>query len=296
MAPVAARLPDLNALAADRRLFLAVLAAGLAGVLIGCRAGSPEAAPSAGGTPTDTATPTPSSTPTLPFPRASAEPLPPIPRAHPGTAETVFSAPHGPGSTQQVALTIDDGYSPETVAGYVDFAERTGIPITFNPNGCYRQVWEPHADRLRPLVEAGQVQIANHTYNHPDITGLGEGGIRTEIERNDEWIEKTFGTTARPWFRPPFGTHSGRTDAVAASVGYTRILMWEGSFGDSRLLTERVLLEQAQQWLTAGRIVLGHANHPTVTHLYDRLLQIIAHRKLEPVTLDTMFGTSRATG
>jgi hypothetical protein len=55
-------------------------------------------------------------------------------------------------------------------------------------------------------------------------------------------------------------------------------------------------MEQAQQWLTGGRVVLGHANHPTVTHLFNQLVALIQQRKLQPVTLDTMFGTSRATG
>lgn len=270
---------------------------GVAGALASCATRTAEPAASATKeSVTLPPSPPPPTEPPLAFPRQPPQPLPPIPQPHPGTSTTYTTSPHGPGSTQQVALTIDDGYDPETVAGYVEFAQRTGIPLTFSPNGIYKRVWEPHAAVLRPLVEAGQVQIGNHTYSHEDIRQLSDSGIRAELERNEEWIEKTFGITTRPWFRPPFGFHSERTDAVAAELGYTNILMWEGSFGDSRTLTQRVWLEQAQQWLTAGRIVLGHANHPTVTHLFDRMVTLIKHRNLEPVTLDTMFGTSRKTG
>ena len=293
---MAGRYPDLDALAADRRAFLTVLAAGLVGVLTGCRLpADPAGAPATVETPATSlpGSPTP---PPLAFPRAPARSLPPIPDARPGPAEIVHSSPGGPGSSSEVALTIDDGYSPETVAGYVAFAERTGIPITFSPNGTYRSIWEPHALRLRALIEADQVQIGNHTYSHLDMLPRGSGAVRADIERNEEWIEKTFGITARPWFRPPFGRHSPRTDAVAGELGYTRILMWEGSFGDARLLTPRVLMEQAREWLTGGRVVLGHANHPTVTHLFDQLVALIQQRGLVPVTVDTMFGTSRATG
>lgn len=226
-------------------------------------------------------------------PRAS---LPPIPKPRPGPAKLVFAAPGGPGSTTQVALTIDDGYDPETVAGYVAFAAHTRIPITFSPNGAYQHVWNAHAHQLRPLIEAGQVQIGNHTYTHLDLLTRTDGQISADIERNEGWIQRTFGTTSRPWFRPPFGRHSARTDAVAGELGFTRILMWEGSFGDSRLLTPQVLLGEARKWLTGGRIVLGHANHPTVIHLFDQLLGLIHQRRLDPVTLDTMFGTSRAVG
>lgn len=229
-------------------------------------------------------------------PRGPVRPLPPVPPPHPGPTRVIFSAPGGPGSTSQVALTIDDGYDPVTVARYVEFARLSGVPITFSPNGTYQRIWDQHATALRPLIEAGQVQIGNHTYTHRDMLRLPDAAIRADIERNEEWIERTFGITSRPWFRPPFGRHNARTDEVAGQLGYTRILMWEGSFGDSRLLTPTVLMQQARQWLTGGRIVLGHANHPTVTHLYGQLLALIHQRGLHPVTLDTMFGTSRATG
>jgi peptidoglycan/xylan/chitin deacetylase (PgdA/CDA1 family) len=222
--------------------------------------------------------------------------LPPIPVPHPGPAAVVFTAPGGPGNSPRVALTIDDGYDAETVAGYVAFAERTRLPITFSPNGAYRRIWEAHARQLRPLIQAGQVQIGNHTYTHLNLLTRTNGQIRDDVERNEEWIQRTFGITSRPWFRPPFGKHNARTDALLGELGFTKILMWEGSFGDSRLLTPEVLLGEARKWLTGGRIVLGHANHPTVTHLFDQLLALIHQRGLELVTLDAMFGTSRAHG
>jgi len=46
----------------------------------------------------------------------------------------------------------------------------------------------------------------------------------------------------------------------------------------------------------AGRDNLGHANHPTVLGCFDQLVTLIHSRTLTPVTLDEMFGTSRATG
>ena len=65
---------------------------------------------------------------------------------------------------------------------------------------------------------------------------------------------------------------------MCADLGYTSITMWYGTFGDSSVLTEAELLALAQQWLTAQRVVIGHANHPTVTHLYPQLLELIRSR------------------
>ncbi|MBV9661241.1 MAG: polysaccharide deacetylase family protein [Acidimicrobiales bacterium] len=216
-----------------------------------------------------------------------------IPPPHPGRPTTVFGAQS---TTNQLALTIDDGYCAECVAAYVAFVQQTGIHITFSPNGAYRGYWEPFADTLKPLIEAGQVQIANHTYDHYDLTRSSNAQVHSELDRNELWIEQTFGVTSRPWYRPPFGYHNARTDEIAGQLGYTKVLMWNGTFGDATLLTPDELMAQATQYLKPGTVMLGHANHPTVTHLFDRIRSIIDERGLEPVTLDEMFGTSRAEG
>jgi peptidoglycan/xylan/chitin deacetylase (PgdA/CDA1 family) len=212
------------------------------------------------------------------------------PPPHYGPTEVVFGLPAG---SRDVALTIDDGYDPETVAAYVQFAATTRIPLTFNPNGRYAYAWAPHAPALRPLIEAGQVQIGNHTFDHTNLLLASDSQVRAEIERNEDWIHHTFGTTSRPWMRPPFGYRDARTDELARSVGFTKILMWDGTFGDSRLLTPRTLLTEASRYLTAGTIVLGHANHPTVTHLFGAITELINERGLTPATLDHAFGLER---
>lgn len=242
------------------------------------------------GPPTIRTTPT---TPPPSVPPTQTVQLDNIPAAQPGRPRTVA---HGQSTSNQVAITIDDGYCADCVAAYVAFAESSGIHITFSPNGVYRDLWVPHAPTLRALVQSGQVQIGNHTYSHLDVTRLSAARVQTELERNEYWIQQTFGITARPWYRPPYGFHNSRTDDIAGELGFTQILMWNGSFGDAKLLTPQQLMSQATRYLRGGNIVLGHANHPTATHLFPQIEAIISQRGLVPVTLDEMFGTSRATG
>jgi peptidoglycan/xylan/chitin deacetylase (PgdA/CDA1 family) len=227
-------------------------------------------------------------------PDAPAAGLPPVPRARPGPGKVLFRGAQVAG--RRIALTVDDGTSAEVVAGYVEFAQRSGVHLTLSPNAVYNHEWAPHAGVLRPLIAAGQVQIMNHTFHHHDLRTLDEAGIRAELERNDEWVIKTFGITTRPYYRPPYGFHNPNIDGVAAQLGYTRTVMWNGSFGDAKTITPEFLLSQARKYLQPGVIMLGHANHPTVVGLFDQLLGLIHDRQLEPVTLDEMFGTSRATG
>ncbi|GAA4557785.1 polysaccharide deacetylase family protein [Pseudonocardia xishanensis] len=254
-----------------RRAFVGVLGLGLAACA---------APPSGGGSATETSAP-------------AAPSLPPIPAAVPGRSVTVFS---GPPDGSRIALTVDDGTCADCVAGYVDFAQRSGIHLTLSPNGTYAHEWEPHATTLAPLVAAGQVQVMNHTFSHPKLTTLPDAGVRAELARNEDWVQRVFGITTRPYYRPPYGVHDERVDGIAAAEGWTRSVLWNGSYSDSTTITPEFLMSQAEKYLTPGRIVLGHANHPTVLGLFDRIADLIRQRGLSPVTLDEMFGTSRATG
>jgi peptidoglycan-N-acetylglucosamine deacetylase len=146
------------------------------------------------------------------------------------------------------------------------------------------------------MIEQGQVQIGNHTYSHANLLSLSNSDVEAQIVKNDRWIVDAFGITARPWFRPPYGFHDARTDAVAGDLGYTKILLWNGSFGDSTPISAAQLLNLAGQFLKPGTIMLGHANYPTIESLWGQIRLMIAERGLTPVTLDEMFGTSRNAG
>ncbi|GDY28368.1 polysaccharide deacetylase family protein [Gandjariella thermophila] len=269
-----------------RRRFFSLLAVGLAATVAGCRDGPASAPPPDGMPPTGALTP-PSGPP------GWDESPPPAPPAPPRGPNRVLSK--GPAGANRIALTVDDGYSNEVVAGYVDFAARTGIHLTFSPNGIYAHSWAPHAETLKPLVERGQVQIINHTFSHPDLRRMNDAQIRAELERNEEWVNRTFGTSTKPYYRPPFGFHNEHVDGLAGDLGYRNTVMWSGSYGDSRLVTPQFLMNQANRYLQPGVIMLGHANHPTVLGLFNQLTDLIRQRNLDPVTLNEMFGYPAAS-
>lgn len=63
--------------------------------------------------------------------------------------------------------------------------------------------------------------------------------------------------------------------------------MWYGSLSDTnKVISEDMLLDAARQWFRAQAIVIGHANRPTVTHIYDQLMDLIRERSLQLVTLN----------
>jgi peptidoglycan/xylan/chitin deacetylase (PgdA/CDA1 family) len=259
----------------ERRRFLLALAAGLAGAAVGRGTAAPVAV--------------------RPAPSRVLSPAAAVtPAGLPGLVPT--SPPVGvvqglPGTGTELALTIDDGTNTEVVAAFVAFAADSGVRLTFFPNGCYRS-WTDNAAALQPLVDSGQVAFGNHTWSHPDLTTLGDREVAEEITRNQDFLRTTFGVRDTPFLRPPFGARDERIDRIAADLGHPTVAMWNGTLDDSRVLSAEELLAAARQWFTAQTIVVGHANHPTVTTLYGDLLALIGERGLRTVTLADVWATS----
>ncbi|WP_434994367.1 polysaccharide deacetylase family protein [Arthrobacter sp. Ld5] len=193
-----------------------------------------------------------------------------------------------PTSDPVFAWTVDDGSDSEVVRRYIEFAHTSGTRLTFFLNGRYPG-WSDHATLLRPLVATGQVQLGNHTWSHADLTGLSDAGIVAELQRNHDFIVATFGVDPRPYYRPPYGYRDARTDAAAASIGYTSPVMWYGSLADSEHRPEQEILGLAGEWFLPAHVVIGHLNFLPVTRVFPQLAKLIADRGLTAVTLDDLF-------
>jgi peptidoglycan-N-acetylglucosamine deacetylase len=194
-----------------------------------------------------------------------------------------------PGDGNQLALTVDDGVSAPVVGAFAQFCLDTGTRLTFFVNGA-NSSWSVNAPALRPLVDSGQVQMANHTWSHPYLNRLAPGAVSDQIRRNADFLRNTYGTDGTPFFRPPYGVHNADIDRVAADQGYTTVTMWSGDVGDSRPENENSLITNARRSFQPQQIVLIHANLPTVTHCYGQLADLIRSRNLQTVTLNDVFG------
>jgi peptidoglycan/xylan/chitin deacetylase (PgdA/CDA1 family) len=266
-------------------LVVAVLAAGVA-ACSGTEVAHPSTAtssPSYSGPDSTAAPSTQAPTTTL----GPAPPLPPIAAAVPGAPQVIS---HGPSGSQTVALTFDDGLCSQCIGNMVADLERTGTHATFCPNGAYGKEFAPYVDRIRDLVARGRLTLCNHTWDHKKIITLSNAQLTDEIQRNEQWIEDTFGVTGRPYFRPPYGSHNARTDQLAASLGYTKIIVWSSTLSDSTLQTPATLVDQLQTRLIPGGIVLGHLNYLPTGETFDQLLAVLDQRGLRPVTLAEMLG------
>ena len=196
-----------------------------------------------------------------------------------------------PDTPPLLALTIDDGVSSPVVGAYVALAKATGIRLTFFANGVNHS-WADHQKDMQPLVDSGQIQIANHTWDHPDIRTLTDTQLVDQLDRNNRYLTGLYGVTTKPYFRPPYMGHTPATDRVCVDQGYSVITWWNGSFGDATQITADQIRQNAKDYLRAGNIVIGHANFPAVTTVYDDIIGLIQDRALTTVTLADVFTTT----
>jgi peptidoglycan/xylan/chitin deacetylase (PgdA/CDA1 family) len=212
--------------------------------------------------------------------------LPAIAAAAPGAAR-VFT--HGP-PRPEVALTIDDGFCTSCVARIVRGLIRTGAHATIFPNGTYGASWDPQAAAIRRLIAKGQIQVGNHTFLHHDALLESSAAFQTDLSRNEAWIEQTFGVTARPFFRPPYGAYNSGTLAIAGQLGYTKVIMWSGTVADSSVRSVPYILAAIKHWAHPGAIILMHGNYPATSLALPQIIRLLKARGLEPVTLRQLLG------
>ena len=132
--------------------------------------------------------------------------------------------------TDAVALTFDDAFANFATEA-APLLQEHGLPVTLfvvtdragNTNAWGGQSAPgiptlPLLDwpELRRMAEAG-VTLGGHTRNHPRLFGMGESGLRDEIQGCADRIESETGT--RPMtFAYPYGAYDERAATVAAST------------------------------------------------------------------------------
>ena len=137
----------------------------------------------------------------------------------------------------------------------------------------------------------GQIQLGNHTWSHPDLTKLPLTAVAEELRHNHDFLWKTYGIDARPYFRPPYGQHNAHVDKISGELGYTATTLWSGSLEDHVVIPAEPDREDGREVLHPRAIVIGHLNHMPVTHVYGQLVDLIRARRLRTVTLDDVSST-----
>jgi len=103
-------------------------------------------------------------------------------------------------SERVVALTFDDGPTPEATDQVLSVLRERGVKATFFVIGG---ALEQHPELGQRIAQEGH-ELGNHSYSHERMIFKTPSFIRQEIERTDQLIRNT-GYQGPIQFRPPYG-------------------------------------------------------------------------------------------
>jgi peptidoglycan/xylan/chitin deacetylase (PgdA/CDA1 family) len=171
-------------------------------------------------------------------------------RAAPPVRKEPFS--EMPSLGRSIVLTFDDGPDPRYTPQILRTLRAHDVRAMFFVCG---EMAGYNQDLLREMANDGHL-VGNHSWSHPLIPRLAPSGIREELGRTSEMIERTLGTPPY-WYRAPYGAWNRLSFEIGAEFGMEP-LAWSidtrdwTTPGTSRIV--RTVLESADP----GAVVLSH--------------------------------------
>jgi peptidoglycan/xylan/chitin deacetylase (PgdA/CDA1 family) len=151
-----------------------------------------------------------------------------------------------------VAFTFDDGPGPRWTSMVLDILDAYRVSATFFVVG---RNLAAHADLVRGRLD--RHEIGNHSWSHADLARLDLAGVRQEVARTHDLIERATRRQAH-LLRPPWGHLGGSTLLAADSLGYDLVLwshqMHERKYFNNPAAQVREIVDR----MTPGAIVLAH--------------------------------------
>lgn len=124
-----------------------------------------------------------------------------------------------------VALTFDDGPGYASTQRILDCLAKYNIKATFF---CLGSKAEQNPEMLKKIADAGH-EVANHSYNHPNLVTLDDASVADQINKTNNIIENIIGEKPSA-LRPPYGSYDNRVSSIAQMD----IAMWNVDSNDWR--------------------------------------------------------------
>lgn len=184
-----------------------------------------------------------------------------------------------------IALTFDDGPSPQTTAALLDGLKERGAHATFFLIG--EQI-AGNEDLVRRMKDEGH-QVGGHSYTHIRLDSADAAAL-AEIQKTDETLRAILGD-GDYWLRPPWGFAS---DALKSAVSVP-LIYWTLDTMDwsvrNRDLVAHHIIENAK----SGDIVLLHDPYDTSVEAALQTIDVLSEQGYEFVTLEELFCNAGVT-
>ena len=189
------------------------------------------------------------------------------------------------GEPKKIALTFDDGPSPQTTATLLDGLKERGAHATFFLIG--EQI-AGNEDLVRRMKDEGH-QVGGHSYTHIRLDSADAAAL-AEIQKTDETLRAILGD-GDYWLRPPWGFASDALkSAVSVPLIYWTIDTMDWSVRNRDLVAHHII-ENAK----SGDIVLLHDPYDTSVEAALQAIEVLQAQGYEFVTLEELFSNAGVT-
>jgi peptidoglycan/xylan/chitin deacetylase (PgdA/CDA1 family) len=181
-----------------------------------------------------------------------------------------------------VALTFDDGPKPGLTEPLLDLLTAQGVPATFFVIG--RHVME-YPDLTRKIDAAG-MEIANHSYTHPNLTKISAEDVAREMMQTQAAVQVVTGKTPR-YMRPPGGNWNPAVASIVRQWGLTPC-MWTVDVYGSEVIGAQQVADAVLAQVRPGSVVLMHNGKLSTLQALPTIIKELRTRGYAFATVDAL--------
>ncbi len=188
---------------------------------------------------------------------------------------------HGDITKKQVIFTFDGGSTADSLDKILEVLSKHSVKGTFFLTGKFI---EQNKEGVKKIISAGH-EIFNHTYDHKDLTTLGDNEIRKELDMMSQILTNLTGISPKPYFRAPYGARNERVLEQAKFAGY-RSIYWTTDALDWKVgETKEQVRNRVLSNVKPGSIYLMHVGDIITGQVLDELMSEIENKGYKIVSL-----------
>jgi peptidoglycan-N-acetylglucosamine deacetylase len=187
-----------------------------------------------------------------------------------------------------IAMTFDDGPSPETTPRLLDILKQRNIKATFFMIG---QNAERNPAIVKRILAEGH-EIGNHSWTHPQLSKLSDDRVTEEINKTQNAIKDASGYTP-VLMRPPYGAITARQkDWIEKQFGLS-VIIWSVDPFDWKRPGASVIEQRILAGARPGAIVLSHDIHKQTVDSMPATLDALAAKGFKFVTVSQLIAMNK---
>lgn len=179
------------------------------------------------------------------------------------------------GEGKNIYLTFDCGYENGYTEKILDVLKEENVKACFFVVGNYL---ETSSDLVKRMIEDGHT-VANHSFNHKDMTKLREEELLNELNLLENKYEEVTGEEMKKIYRPPQGKFTKENLNILNKNGFKTIL-WSLAYEDwlnDKQPEKTYALDKLNSRIHDGCILLLHSTSKTNSEILKDL--IISYRE-----------------